>query len=319
MSGAHGTQPVQCLGRRPSPTFDRRCLSAYHRGATDSLLGVSAMQTDAHAIEIIRTDIPRGRIKHALFDFDGTLSLIREGWQQVMVPMMVDELMSTPRHEAREQITAVVQEFVDRLTGQQTIYQMLQLVEEVRQRGGEPLDALAYKHRYLDLLWQRIAHRVEALKSGAVPREDMLVTGSIPLLEGLRARGVTCYLASGTDQPYVLDEAGALGLSDYFAGGMYGALDDWKSFSKAKLIARLFAEHALQGPELVTFGDGFVEIENTIAVGGLAVGVASDEARRCGVDVWKRERLIRAGAHVIVPDLAEAPTLLAYLFGEIDL
>ncbi|MHB1296465.1 MAG: HAD family hydrolase [Anaerolineae bacterium] len=277
------------------------------------------MQTDAHAIEIIRTDIPRGKIRHALFDFDGTLSLIREGWQQVMVPMMVDELMTTPRHESREEIVTVVQEFVDRLTGQQTIYQMLQLVEEVRLRGGEPLDALDYKHRYLDLLWQRIAHRVEALKSGVSTREDMLVTGSLQLLEGLRARGATCYLASGTDQPYVLDEAGALRIGEYFTGGMYGALDDWRSFSKAKLIAKLFAEHNLQGPELVTFGDGFVEIENTVAVGGLAVGVASDEAGRCGIDAWKRERLIRAGAHVIIPDFAEAPTLLAYLFGEIDL
>jgi len=28
----------------------------------------------------------------ALFDFDGTLSLIRTGWQQVMVPMMVEIL-----------------------------------------------------------------------------------------------------------------------------------------------------------------------------------------------------------------------------------
>ncbi|MHB0857167.1 MAG: HAD family hydrolase [Anaerolineae bacterium] len=277
------------------------------------------MHTDAQTIEVIRTDTPRGGIQHALFDFDGTLSLIREGWQQVMVPMMVEELLSTPRHESREQLTAIVQEFVDRLTGRQTIYQMLQLVDEVRQRGGEPLDALAYKHRYLDLLWQRIAHRVEALKSGALQRQELLVAGSLELLEGLRARGVTCYLASGTDQPFVLDEAHALGLDEYFAGGMYGALDDWKSFSKALLIERLFAEHGLQGSELVTFGDGFVEIENTVAVGGLAVGVATDEARRCGIDPWKRERLIQAGAHLIVPDFAEAETLLAYLFGEIDL
>ena len=43
-----------------------------------------------------------------------------------------------------------------RLTGRQTIYQMIQLAEEVRRRGGQPLDPLAYKHRYHDLLMRRI-------------------------------------------------------------------------------------------------------------------------------------------------------------------
>ena len=33
---------------------------------------------------------PRGQIQHAVFDFDGTLSMVRDGWQDIMVPMMVD-------------------------------------------------------------------------------------------------------------------------------------------------------------------------------------------------------------------------------------
>ena len=44
------------------------------------------------------------------------------------------------------------------------------------------------------------------------------------------------------------------------------------------------------------FGDGYVEIENVKAVGGVAVGVASNEKEREGIDQWKRERLIQAGA-----------------------
>ena len=43
-------------------------------------------------MEIVNPDIERGRIRSVLFDFDGTLSLIREGWQQVMGPMMVSEV-----------------------------------------------------------------------------------------------------------------------------------------------------------------------------------------------------------------------------------
>jgi phosphoglycolate phosphatase-like HAD superfamily hydrolase len=268
------------------------------------------------AIEIVRPNILRGEIRHALFDFDGTLSLIREGWQEVMVPMMVDVLMETPRHESREELTTIVREFVDRLTGKQTIYQMLQLQEEVRARGGQPLEALEYKRLYYDLLWQRIAHRVEGLKAGTIPREEMLVPGSLDILEALQARGVTCYLASGTDIAYVKDEAEALGLTPYFAGGIYGALDEWEKFSKALLIQQILKEHQLSGHQLVVFGDGYVEIENAVAVGGIAVGVASDEVRRAGINAWKRNRLINAGAHLIIPDFREADALVRYLFAE---
>src|SRR5687768_1479741 len=96
-------------------------------------------------IELVNPAITRGRIRSVLFDFDGTLSVIREGWQDVMIPMMVEELMRTPDHEAEAEVAAVVREYVDRLTGRQTIYQMIQLAEEVRKRGGEPREPLAYK------------------------------------------------------------------------------------------------------------------------------------------------------------------------------
>ncbi|MGD9497525.1 MAG: HAD family hydrolase [Armatimonadota bacterium] len=266
-------------------------------------------------IEIINGRFERGRIRYALFDFDGTISLIRQGWQDVMVPMMVDVLAEVGSGESREQLTALVREFVDRLTGKQTIYQMIELAEQVRRRGGDPLDPLAYKHRYLELLWQRIEHRVTGLRAGSIDPEQMRVPGSLHILDALRQRGVACYLASGTDQPYVLDEADALGLSDRFEG-IYGALDDYKSFSKAMVIDRIIREHDLSGPELVGFGDGYVEIRNVAEVGGIAVGVATDEERPGRIDTWKRNRLIVAGAHLIIPDFREHERLLAWLWGE---
>ena len=266
-------------------------------------------------IEIINPRIPRGHIRHALFDFDGTVSLIREGWQGVMIPMMVEVLLETPRHESEEELYAVVTEFVDRLTGRQTIYQMIQLCEEVRQRGGEPLPPLEYKWMYLDRLWERIRGRVAGLKSGEIKPEEMMVPGAVPMLETLRTRGVTCYLASGTDEVYVLDEAAALRLSPYFAG-IYGALDDYQNYSKKMVIERILNGNHLSGPEFVTFGDGYVEIEDTKAVGGTAVGVASDEVNRQGINEWKRERLIQAGADLIIPDFRQHERLVAYLFAE---
>jgi phosphoglycolate phosphatase len=267
-------------------------------------------------IELINPDIQRGHVRFALFDFDGTISLIREGWQGVMIPMMVEVLLDTPHHESEAELMQVVTEFVTRLTGKQTIYQMLQLAEEVGKRGGTPRDALDYKHEYLQRLWRRIGDRVADLRAGRKPPEDFIVPGSFDLLAALRERDVTCYLASGTDRPYVLDEAGVLGLPRYFGDHIYGALDDYRNFSKRMVIERILRENNLAGAELVAFGDGFVEIEDTKAVGGIAVGVASNEATRQGIDTWKRSRLIQAGADLIIPDFREHERLTDYLFGE---
>ncbi len=264
-------------------------------------------------VEIINPDFSRAQFRHALFDFDGTISLIREGWQQVMIPMMVEILLATPEAEDEATINQIVTDFVTRLTGKQTIYQMIQLAEEIEQRGGQPQDPLMYKYDYLDRLWARIEDRVAALKQGRLDPTEMVVPGAMEILAELREREVTCYLASGTDEPYVIDEAQALGVADFFNGGIYGALDDYQNFSKKMVIDRILNEHQLAGHELLTFGDGYVEIENTAAVGGLAVGVASNESERRGVDAWKRQRLIEAGADIIIPDFRDFEPLLNYL------
>ncbi|HZY88534.1 MAG TPA: HAD family hydrolase, partial [Gemmataceae bacterium] len=174
-------------------------------------------------IEVLRPGVPRGRFRSALFDFDGTLSLIREGWPQVMVPMMVAALRETGTAETEAELTASVEEFVMRLNGRQTIYQMIQLAEEVQRRGGRPLEPLAYKHRYHDLLMQRIEGRLADLRAGTVTPEEWTVPGSHALLEQLRRRGLTLYLASGTDLKYVRQEADLLGLTPYFGEHVYGA------------------------------------------------------------------------------------------------
>jgi len=266
-------------------------------------------------IEIINPHIERGRIRHALFDFDGTISLVREGWEGVMIPLMVELLMQTPEHESEAELRALVTEFVERLTGKQTIYQMIQLCEEIEKRGGQPLDPLTYKRIYHDRLWERIEGRIAALKSGEVTPEEMMVPGALAMLEAMRARGVVCYLTSGTDEFYVFNEAAALGITSYFAR-IYGALDDYKCYSKKMVVEHIIDENHLRGSELVAFGDGFVEMENTKAVGGIAVGVASNEANRRGVSEWKRRRLIQAGADIIIPDFREHKRLAAYLFAE---
>jgi phosphoglycolate phosphatase len=249
-----------------------------------------------------------------LFDFDGTLSLIRSGWMKVMVPMMVEMLAGLKTGETEADLQAVVEQFVWRLTGKETIYQMIAFAEAIQERGGKPLAPLAYKKMYLDLLWEKISNRVEGLRKGEVDPEKYLVPGSRALLEQLKNRGLTMYLASGTDEIYMKEEARLLGITQYFDGGVYGALDDYKSFSKAILIQRILASADFQGNQFLGFGDGYVEIEEVKNVGGVAVGVASEEPACTEVDPWKRLRLIGVGADFIVPNFLCREELVSSLF-----
>lgn len=253
--------------------------------------------------------------KVALLDFDGTLSLFRSGWVDVMVPMMVEDLQRLDSGESEAQLRAIVREYVDRLNGKQTIYQMIELARQVELRGGHAEDPLVYKHRYLDRLHSRIAHRLEEVRSGACGPEKYLVPGSVALLRMLRERGLRLYLASGTDQEYMRMEADLLGLTQWFDGGVFGALDDYRSFSKQKVIEGILERAECEAGELLAFGDGYVEILNVSEVGGYAVGVATDEPECRVVNEWKRERLIGAGAACIVPNFLQLGELGGVLFG----
>jgi phosphoglycolate phosphatase-like HAD superfamily hydrolase len=254
---------------------------------------------------------PRPEISHVLFDFDGTLSLVRQGWPEVMLPMFMEILPRIPG-ESDDELQRLVFDDIMRLNGKQTIYQMIQLAERITQRGGVPQEPLWYKHEYLRRLDERVHDRTEGLQNGTKNADDLLVYGSRALLEELKARGLTIYLASGTDEPCVKAEAELLGLTHYFGDRIYGALDDYRNFSKQMVIERILQENAIPGERLLAFGDGYVEIQNTKGVGGLAVAVASDEANNGSgrVDSWKRERLLGVGADIVIPDYRDAAALL---------
>jgi phosphoglycolate phosphatase-like HAD superfamily hydrolase len=271
---------------------------------------------DGTQIEVLRPAATAARARFALFDFDGTVSLIRSGWEQVMVPMFVEILAELKTGESEAELHDAVREWVYRLTGKQTIYQMIELAAQVKRRGGQPQEPLQYKRLYHDRLWRHIRGRVEGLRGGAIPPERLTVPGARAMLEALRARGLRLYLASGTDEVYTVDEARLLGVADFFDGGIRGAVDDYKRFSKRILIQRLIAEQGMKPGELLAFGDGYVEIENAHESGGVAVGVATDEPDCLRVNEWKRNRLLKAGADVIIPNFLEAGRLLEWLFAE---
>ena len=271
----------------------------------------------AGLVEFAASFTPRPGITHVLFDFDGTLSLIRQGWPEVMVPMFV-EMLPPQAGETEADLRKLAFDDIMRLNGKQTIYQMIQLAERIRERGGQPREPLWYKHEYLHRLDRLISSRIAGLQAGSFPRDDLLVWEARSLLEELNRRGLKLYLASGTDEIFVKQEAELLDVTRYFGPHIYGAQDNYKAFSKKMIIDRILQENQIEGAQLLAFGDGYVEIENTKQAGGLAVAVASDEERNGSghMDEWTRQRLLGVGADVAIPDYRDAGGLLKRIFGE---
>ena len=84
-------------------------------------------------IEIIRPPALDRPPRHVLFDFDGTLSLIREGWPEVMIPLMVEILRPPARGESPEATAQPVCRFRHRPDRQAD-----DLPDDPAGRGGGP-------------------------------------------------------------------------------------------------------------------------------------------------------------------------------------
>jgi beta-phosphoglucomutase-like phosphatase (HAD superfamily) len=262
-----------------------------------------------------------GNIKHALFDHDGTLSTLRQGWEKIMEPVMIKAIMGdqykTAGNQLYQEVRTRVLDYIDMSTGIQTILQMETLVDLVDEFNIVPkeeiLDKFAYKKIYTDALTEVVNRKLEKLEKGQLNTDDFTMKGSTGFLKAMKERGVKLYMASGTDREDVINEARILGYAELFDGGIFGSENDIRKYSKKLIINRIIHENKLKGNELVVFGDGPVEIRECIKSGGIAVGLGSDEIRRFGLNAEKRTRLIRSGAQIIIPDFSQKERLMELL------
>jgi rfaE bifunctional protein kinase chain/domain len=263
-----------------------------------------------------------GKISHAVFDHDGTISTLRQGWEAIMEPVMMKAILGEKYNTASEtlyhKILSRVRDYIDKSTGIQTIIQMEALVELVKEFNIIPadkiLDKFGYKKIYNDALMEMVRQRLTKLQRNELDVNDYTIKGALPMLQALCQKGVTLYLASGTDRDDVIAEAKALGYAELFNGGIYGCIGDIRKYSKKIVIENILQSNNLQGPQLACFGDGPVEMRECRKHDGIAIGIASDELQRHGLGMKKRTRLIKAGAHIIVPDFSQADMLLELLF-----
>jgi rfaE bifunctional protein kinase chain/domain len=265
-----------------------------------------------------------GEIKHVVFDHDGTISTLRQGWEEIMEPVMIKAILGDKYNSIDQanynEVVKQSREYINKTTGIQTIFQMEGLVKMIDESGFVPkdqiLDKFEYKKIYNDALMEMVNKRLHKLHAGELDAFDFMLKGAYKFLSELKKRGVTMYLASGTDVGDVINEATMLGYADMFDGGIYGALRDVTKFSKKMVVERIIKENNLKGNELAVFGDGPVEIREGRRFGGIAIGITSNEIRRYGMEIEKRSRLVKAGSQLLISDFSQYQILISLLFNE---
>ncbi len=277
----------------------------------------------AHSdIEVVSSPPAGGPVTHAMFDHDGTLSVLRRGWNQTMEAVMVRSILGNSRLSADEKLSARVRErvrrFIETTTGLQTLAQMQGLVDLVREFGIVPeadvKSARMYKAGYDEELRAELFPRISRLERGELGPDEFVIKGAHDLLKALHSAGVKLFLASGADEAYLKADAHALGYAALFEGRIHGAVGDLKIDAKKAVLDRILRETGSAGAgRFITIGDGPVEMRETKKRGGYAVGVASEEVSRSGWNWVKRTRLIEAGADIVVPDFSSWKTLLKFL------
>lgn len=302
-------------------------LEEERNSVTEGILELShdprkASYIDGSEIEIV-LELPDDLdIQSVILDHDGTISTLREGWEIVMHEVMMEFICGSKLTELStgeyHRISKKCEKFIDDTTGIQTIVQMQGLREIVFDEGfiaeTEVKSAAEYKAIYLDRLMVSVDDRISRFEKGERQICDFTIQGAPELLEVLHNKGLTLFLASGTDEDNVVIEANALGYGDAFNGGIRGSKGNEIGDAKKIVIDRIIEEGDCVGNNLMVMGDGPVEIVEGRKVGALCIGVASDEIRRHGINYSKRTRLIKAGAHIIIPDFSQLPILLKTIF-----
>ncbi len=243
--------------------------------------------------------------KAAAFDFDGTINLLTEGWQDVMQELFEETLFKYvpfSEAEAAEEKKAIAQ-FIFEATGKPSLFQCIRMTEELANYGGPDIAAEELRNEFSERLRNRLEEREQAIRRGYISADEYMVPGARRFLETLHEHGLCLLLVSGTEDEIVQRQCRLLGLSQFFKGGVFGASGDVREFTKQTVIRNFMERFDFKPLEIVGFGDGYVETQFIHEIGGFAVGMATREHERDGkINEWKKSRLLKSGANLIAPD-----------------
>jgi phosphoglycolate phosphatase-like HAD superfamily hydrolase len=259
-------------------------------------------------IEVINR--PKQRPVVAAIDFDGTLSLVRMGWQVVMHGVMKRAL--APYHPHLDRLDAEISGYIARSTGQPSIIQMAWVDEHVHLYGGPHHGAQQYLDEFSDAMRDRIDARIATMTT-THSADHHMIRGARAFLGRLADNGVRIALVSGTEHHHLVRESTALHIAEYFDAGIYGPGGHAPGFTKAEAMAALVERYELVPGQLLSVGDGPVEISAGKSLDGYCIAVASDEESGT-LDLHKRAHLLHAGADAVVVNFDSLESIIALLF-----
>ena len=256
--------------------------------------------------------LPDGKIRAVIFDFDGTFSTLRCGWEKVMRQLMLELICGEPPYS--EEWEARIDAYIDASTGIQTVHQMQWLKDETEKagRGAAERDVWWYKDAYNHRLLQQVNERIRRLEQKSDDPAQYLIAGAVDFVLRLREKGIAVYLASGTDHKDVVHEATVLGVAEMFSV-IKGAPERQIDCSKKAVLQQLLDQSELPADSILMVGDGKVEIALGAEHGTYTLGVATDEEHLRGLNPVKRERLIKAGADAVIGDFENTEALFGWL------
>lgn len=256
---------------------------------------------------------PRPEISHVIFDFDGTLSWIRHGWPAIMHSVFdrhwVADVEETPARRKD-----IFDSIIIGLNGRPTIHQMERFAHLLQERQITRVPELL-RAEYQEELDKEIRRRLALIQNRQSTPDEFVVHGGRNLLEWLGHQGLNLIVLSSTIEHRVREEAEALGLTHFFKNRIHGSGENSSAFSKMDVFQRILEEDGIQGKNVLSFGDGPVEIECTKKLGGIAIAICSDETENGSgrMDPTKHSQLLQAGADAALPDFRDAPALMQYL------
>ncbi len=255
---------------------------------------------------------PRGKIKTVIFDFDGTISTLRFGWEEIMKDYMY-EMIAGNNEMDNEKLIKEIKTYIDESMGVQTIYQMQWLKERVIKEGRtQALDIWDYKRGYNILLIDKVRSKIKKIFSNDLIPNDFRIKGSFEFIKELYEKGYKLYIASGTDHEDVVKEMRSLEVFEYFEK-VKGAPSNKIQCPKESIVSYLLEDLKYKGNEVLIIGDGKVEIQLARKIGGKAIGMATEEKESLTINERKRKKLIEAGANIIIPNFLAKDKIISWI------
>lgn len=261
-------------------------------------------------IEIINS--PTAAPHLAAIDFDGTMSLIRIGWQQVMHGVMHAALL--PHYPDSARLDSEIYTYIARSTGQPSIIQMAWVDEQVILHGGPARGAQAYLDLFSHAMRDRIDQKIASIHDDD-SADALMVPGARAFLQLLADNHVHLALVSGTEHIHLLRESAALRIDHFFDAGIHGPGPHNPGFTKGDAMAALIDTYRVSNGQLLSVGDGPVEIIAGKSLDGYSIAVASHEASG-GLNDDKRRHLIAAGADAVIANFHHLHDITTLLFGQ---